>query len=680
MTSLSPSTHRGFEPLQQAFAGYLKKTRLYPGLTAVECSERSGRLLLLAKHSPPEVGDPNDLLKALEAAFRDLVPTVGLPEADWAMAEALSVRIYLKLKLAPQPYALHTFTWQPEEVAQVLFPAEVNGPENGLPENGVLKDGLPENGLPENGLLENGSTQNSLNGSGGVVVQEPMVRGTEEPGLEANSLKSGAIADGNGAAPPTDKSPHPEALPFSDAALALPDAAVQPPAFSWGQRSQVWASQGLRSLGYYWSYGLAALILVGSGAFAYALTRPCVVGNCDRLEQANEFYDLAQVTLVGSPTGDDLATAHLDLQTAIDLLTPVPTWSPYYETAQSDLRRYQRSIASLDAIIQAQALAGEAANLSQNPPHPVERWVKIHLLWKQAIDRLDGIDADSPTFDYSQQKLREYRSNHSAIGRRIVAEEEAEANFSTAIQTGSLARQRMDTANSLAGWQLATKEWQAAIKGLSLIPQGTMVYDEAQAQLVDYQQQLNRVTNRAALEEAGAHNYNQAVQAARAAAAYEAKGQWTLALSQWRQAVASAQQIPTDTILAAEGAVLLETYQPALANAQNRLRTAVALQSLTTTLAQMCEFSATPCTVSEDSSQVRVVLSSQYAEPLRQAITPPAADGTFGFTNQLSLSVQQLIEQVITTSHQIDRQVAVYDAQGSFVARYRPDLGGFIKN
>jgi len=687
MTSLSPSTQRGFEPLQQAFAGYLKETSLYPGLTAIDCSERSGRLLLLAKHSPPEVGDPNDLLKALESAFRDLVPTVGLPEADWAMAEALSVRIYLKLKLAPQPYAMHTFTWQPEEVVQVLFPAEVNGTENRLPENGLPENGLPENGLPENGLAENGGTEsgvpenggteNSQNGSG----QGPAVQETADAALKADALESeGAIADSHDPALPAGESLHPPALPFSDAALALPDAAVQPPDQGWSQRSQAWASQGLRSLRYYWSYGLAALILVGSGAFAYALSRPCVVGSCDRLEQANEFYDLAQVTQVARPTGDDLVTAHLDLQTAIDLLTPIPTWSPYYAVAQNDLRRYQRSIVSLDAILQAQALAGEAANLSQTPPHPVERWVKVHLLWKRAIDRLESIDVDSPTFDYSQQKLREYRANHSAIGRRIVAEEEAEANFNTAVQTGTLARQRMDTANSLAGWQLATKEWQAAIRGLSLIPQGTMVYDEAQAQLDDYQQQLNRVTNRAALEEAGAHNYNQAVQAARAAAAYEAKGQWTLALTQWRQAVASARQIPTDTILAAEGAVLLETYQPALANSQNRLRTAVALQSLTTTLAQMCEFSATPCTVYEDASQVRVVLSSQYAEPLRQAITPPAADGTFGFTNQLTPSAQQLIEQVITTSHQIDRQVAVYDAQGSFVARYRPDLGGFIKN
>jgi hypothetical protein len=77
---------------------------------------------------------------------------------------------------------------------------------------------------------------------------------------------------------------------------------------------------------------------------------------------------------------------------------------------------------------------------------------------------------------------------------------------------------------------------------------------------------------------------------------------------------------------------------------------------------------------------VQVVLTSQYAEPLRQAITPPAADGTFAFTNELNPAVQQLIEQIITFSHQVNRQVAIYDSRGGFVARYRPDLGGFIKN
>ncbi|HSM80835.1 MAG TPA: hypothetical protein VLS96_04070 [Nodosilinea sp.] len=635
MTSLSPSTATGLEPLQQAFGRYLKAANLSPGLTTVRCSERSGRLLLLAEHGAPEVKEPNDLLKELEAAFRELVPVVGLPDDDWALAAALSVRVYLKLKSAPQAYAMHTFTWHPADAVQMVFPAAID-----------------------------------------TVPLDPGV--TAAATAAAQALGDAGETAAHPAAPEAAST---ATLSVSDAALALPEAEVQPPATPrWAKQGRAWTAQGVRSLRYYWSYGLAGLILLGSGAFAYALSRPCVVGSCDRIDQAAQAYALAQATLAGSPNGDELTAAQLDMQSAIDMLAPIPSWSAHHAVAQSSLQQYQGSIAALNALIQAQALASEAASLSQQPPHPVERWVKVHLLWQQAIARLESIPADSPAFDFGQQKLREYRSNSSAIGRRIVAEEEAEANFSTAIQTGTLARQRTETANSLAGWQLAAKEWQAAIKGLTLIPQGTMVYDEAQAQLKDYQQQLFRATNRSTLEEAGAHNYNQAVQAARAAAAYEAKGQWTQAVGQWRQAVASARQIPSDTILAEESGVLLETYQPALNNAQNRLRNAVALQTLTTTLAQLCEFSATPCTVREDPSQIRVVLSSQYAEPLRQAITPPAADGTFAFTNQLSPGAQQLLEQIITVSHQVDRQVAVYDAHGGFVARYRPDLGGFIRN
>ena len=662
MTSLLPPTTTGLEPLQQAFAVYLKDTSLYPGLTAIDCSERSGRILLLAEHPAPEVREPNDLLKELESTFRDLVPVVGLPEADWAMVPAISVRLYLQLTAAPQPYAIHSFTWQADDAARVLFPADnrpARAPARAMESTGGGDD-WPQNGAehgPHSGVVRRSDAP-------ATAIASP--NGTSTSGGEG----------GLGGSPST-----PAMVSFSDEALALPDAAVQPPALPpWLQQGRYWAAQGARSLRYYWSYGLAAMILVGSGAFAYALSRPCVVGSCVRLDQATEFNDLAQGILAGSPSGDELTTAQSDLQAAIDLLTPVPSWSSHYDVAQANLQNYQASIAVLDTLIKAQAIAREAAALSQDPPHPVERWVNVHLLWQQAIDQLETIPADSPAFDFSQQKLSEYRINHSTIGNRIVAEEEAEANFSTAIQTGNLARQRMDTANSLAGWQLATKEWQAAIKGLSLIPYGTMAYGEAQAQLKDYQQQLSRSTNRATLEKAGAHNYNQAVRAARAAAAYEATGQWTLAVTQWRQAVATAQQIPADTILTEEGMVLLETYQPALANAQNRLSTAVALQTLTTTLAQLCADSATPCTVREDPSQIRVLLSSQYAEPLRQAITPPAADGTFAFTTRISPSTQQLIEQIISASHQIDRQIAIYDSHGGFVARYRPDLGGFIKN
>jgi hypothetical protein len=76
-----------------------------------------------------------------------------------------------------------------------------------------------------------------------------------------------------------------------------------------------------------------------------------------------------------------------------------------------------------------------------------------------------------------------------------VAEEEAEANFNTAAATAKLAQQRMDTANSLAGRQLAAKEWPGRHqRSLPDSPRHHVVYPQAQTQLQGYQQELQRST------------------------------------------------------------------------------------------------------------------------------------------------------------------------------------------
>lgn len=464
---------------------------------------------------------------------------------------------------------------------------------------------------------------------------------------------------------------------FNDVALALPDTAIEPP-----RPPGLGQLQGAiaRWLGRYWSLGLAALILTTSGLFAYMVTRPCVVGKCDRLAKAEEFYSLAEASLAANPSGEAVRSAETDIRSATQLLSPIPAWSTHYGVAQTNLRRYRQSAEALETLNQARDKAAAAAQLSQNPPHPVDHWVKIQLLWQQAIDRLASIPAGSPVFDYAQQKLGEYRVNHIIIGRRIVAEEEAEANFNTAMATAKLAQQRMDTANSLAGWQLATKEWQAAIKGLSLIPQGTMVYPQAQTQLQGYQQELQRSTNRTQIEQASRRNHDQALQAAKAAAAAQSSGQWNLAVNLWQRALASAQQIPVDSAPFQEAANLVETYENQLKNAQARLQETSALQGLTTTLGNLCGASATPCTLQEVGNQLQVRLSSQYTQPLRQALTTPTPDGTLNFAHQISPDLQALISQLTSISHQINRPITIYDHQGNPVARYRPDLGGFTKN
>ncbi len=657
MVSTPISTLASLSSLNQAMAIQLRTSPLHPGLT-VNGLEHQGRLLVIGQHRAPVVKDPTALFKALEKHLYAALATTSLEGSPWEDQPLIPVRIYLKLKAANRPYAMHTFTWRMADTAAMLFPA--------------TSEGLAES--EESEALDVGSSEPS------DPQEFPLF---QDPSLSQEGPSSQALAHSSPPGRPTpdvaEDSPKPTAATPDSVALALwgnPDAPKPnlpaPEPSPWEPLNQ-W----LRD---YWSYGVAGLILVGSGLFAVALSRPCVVGQCDRLEQAQAYYDKAETTLATDPNVADLETAQAHLQNAINRLAPIPSWSGAHGAAQADLQRYRQELQSVRAILQAQATAARAADLSQDPPHTVERWVNIHLLWQQAINQLETVPEASPAYDYAQKKRSEYRANHSAIGRRIVAEEEAEANFNTAIQTGLLAQQRMETANSLAGWQLATKEWQAAIKGLSLIPQGTLIYDQAQAQIQEYQQHLHRTTNQSHLESASAHNYDQAIRAARAAAAYETKGQWSLAVNHWQRAVASAQQIPAGTILVEEGALLLETYEPALLNAQSRLRSAVAIQTLTTTLGSLCSEANGSCTVREDPTQVQITLANPYAEPLRRALTPAAADGTVTFAQELSSQTQSLMEQVVTLSHQVNRPVAIYDSYGSFVARYRPDLGGFVRN
>ena len=183
---------------------------------------------------------------------------------------------------------------------------------------------------------------------------------------------------------------------------------------------------------------------------------------------------------------------------------------------------------------------------------------------RQSIDLLDTISSDSPTPQTTPNK--NWKSIRQII-RPLVVEwwprRKQKLTLAPPFKTAQLAQQRLDTAESLAGWQLAAKEWQAAIKGLTLIPQGTSAYGEAQEYLQDYRQKLAQASAQANLEEDSTRFYQQAVQATREAKAYEARNQWTLAVTQWRRAVARANQISPESTLGSEATVLLETYQPA---------------------------------------------------------------------------------------------------------------------
>ncbi|MBD2258482.1 hypothetical protein [Pseudanabaena sp. FACHB-2040] len=648
MTSVSPRP--ALERLTETFRHYLQEANLFSRLPVLDCQDQQGRVLLLVKHPAPPVEDPAGLLRELKAVFYEVMPEVGLPK-EWVALQEMPVRLGLQIEAEDIPYATHTFTWRIEDALGLIFELpDLEEPITAVEMSEQLPQPVPDD--PE---------------AAEIAREEERPEATEPSAADRADDKATVEEHSLGAL-----------VTLNDAALALPETAVDPPAVSPLQRWGQWGVGQIQQLASYWSYGLAGLILLSSGLFAYTVTRPCVVDGCDRIDKAAAFHIAAQTRIGNPPATEDLQVARSELQAAVDLVAPIPHWSRYYGESRSDLSLYRADLASLDHLSEAQKKAYTAAQKSQDPPHPVEHWVDIQHLWRQAIAALEAIAATSPLHDFAQTKLGEYEANLTVIAQRITAEEAAEANLNSALQSGRLAQQQMDAATSLSGWRRADQEWQRAIQGLTLIPQGTEAYPAAQARLQEYRTQRAQVQARLNQEGNANDIYQQAQAAANQAKAYEAQNQWTRAVNQWKIALATIQQVSSDSALVQQAKVLVPTYQAALARSQAQLRTAVALQNLEARLGNVCRSSTTSCRISATPDQIKVTLAGQYAVALERAITPPANAAPVNTT--LSRDAQAMVEQIVLLGNQVQRQIEIYDAQGRFVARYRPDLGGFVKN
>ncbi|HIK46559.1 MAG TPA: hypothetical protein IGR64_17035, partial [Leptolyngbyaceae cyanobacterium M65_K2018_010] len=236
MAFSSPSIDFSLASLSQALSARVTALGLGADLQ-VDCWARAGYLIVIGQHLAPEARDPDQVLTDLQGLLADLMPHWDWADSPWADSSVVPVRLYLKLKTAPRPYALGSFDWRPE--------GDGRGPSD--PDSPLL-DSASELGLWEEGQ----------------VLTAPESAG--------------------------------------DQSLALPETAIQPPAPSlWAKQGRQLVDQTGQFLRHYWGFGVAGLILLGSGIFAYALTRPCVVGSCDRLGKADEYYQIAEATLKAQP-------------------------------------------------------------------------------------------------------------------------------------------------------------------------------------------------------------------------------------------------------------------------------------------------------------------------------------------------------------------------------------------
>ncbi|NEP16337.1 MAG: hypothetical protein F6J97_05455 [Leptolyngbya sp. SIO4C1] len=675
----------------------------------VRCVINRGKLMVLVEYGDGQPARSAEIFEQTEMLIRQQLTESGLPdEASDLMADSdeLVIQLYLKQAGAGQPKDMHRFSWQLSEGFEAVFgekslaDAEANTFEPAFPDTLANDADASWEDIGDTGTNIAFDPDDSLNGGftdetiayseaeedTEVMPGAPGYYGAREPDdipdsaygdalhppaeseapeltsseleAEADALWGGALE----AEPASDDAPEVAAVDQADVASGTPN------------RRQFELPVASRSL----AIGVLATVVVGG--LGYFITRPCTFGRCDRIAKAQALGEAARLELSNNPPPQTVLDMRSQLKTAVNQLRPIPPWSAHRDEAQALLAIYQSEVDDLDSVIAAQQEATQAAEASQSPPHPIEHWQSVADEWRAAIAQLETISTDSTIHDeIVAPKLTEYRNNLKTIEGRIAAEQAADNSVNQALQSALLATKLAEKATSLEAWETALRSWENAVRQLRQIPQGTLAYGEAQKLLPKYDTELGKVRTRTRQERVANQFYNEAVRYASEARRYETDNQWTLALLNWRDALTQAKGIPQGTARSSEAQTLVKTYESSLADAQENLRLAMRFQKASNSFNSVCGSALQYCTYSMKNGNVRVNIASGYDNLVELSITPPTQRPAPNANQQMVYQANNMLERITNIGKQTQLPIELYDNQGGFIARYKPDLDGYVK-
>jgi hypothetical protein len=611
----------------------------------IRCALKQDNLLVLAQHPATVTPDVEQLFAVLEESIRRLRPEVI--ERITGQTEMVPVRLYLRLVGQPQPYTQRFFT--------LVLPAVAQIPDHPpAPDSASATVVRPTDVSPS--IAAEDSPQVIAPGVNDAIAASEQ---TEEEAIAPPLLQP----------PPTEPVPEPGSIQHRSKPYAPKDGLVS----------------RLGSIPFLERIPLPLLVfcsLVGVITFAgglFILTRPCVVGGCKPLEDAQRLSQQSAQLARPTATADNVVEAYNHLTEANYLLSTIPTWSPHYDVAQALLQAYGVRAEVYGKVVAALQQANKAAHKSQNPPHPLVTWREIQQLWQGAIALLETVPSDSPIYLLAQQKQSEYEANLAGINQRIRSEQQSQGQISSARSAAEVAEVRETNAKSVDGWRSAYATWQVVVNTLKAVPPGTMAYAEAEQLLAIYQPKLTASQNRYNQEKASAEAYSQALSLAEQARVSERRRQWSQAVAQWQNALTNAQQVSNGTSYHDQIQALISTYQTALTTAQTNLRTAVVAQGAEVALNRACSGSSTICTYSMGATAIQVRLTTDYDWAVRSVIANNPLPGDANTQQALKDYINTLLQSFATASQTAQMPVDLYDAQGQVFGTYDPQLGGFVQ-
>jgi tetratricopeptide (TPR) repeat protein len=419
--------------------------------------------------------------------------------------------------------------------------------------------------------------------------------------------------------------------------------------------------------------GIASFAIGVFGGVYYLLSRPCVIGECSVLADAEQLSDNSVKTLKTSKVASSPEAAQTQLKQAIALLTPIPFWSIHHGKAQDDINKYRSQSQDLTFAVDATRLEVSATETTENPPHSAQNWQEAQSLWQSAIAKLEEIPTNSPAYPFAQKKLKEYQTKLARGNRQLTTETKAEKKLRSAKSTAQVAEARAIIAQKAESWDKVEANLQKSLDTLSEIPSSTESYQQAKVLVPKYESKLSQARDRKTVEGSAEEAYTQAVTIAAQARIFEERNAWFQASEQWRRALSSAEKVPTTTTYYSKTKSLMPSYRTYLQQAEVKLKEERTLQKARTDLDKTCKGTPKICDYTVSKDLIAVQMTPDYVQKLQQTFIQAE--------NTNATKTRQAVEKHVATLQKALEAIAdnakipmqVYDSEGKRIATQTPN-------
>ena len=400
-------------------------------------------------------------------------------------------------------------------------------------------------------------------------------------------------------------------------------------------------------------------------ATLYGVTRPCVFGTCQPLQDADVLGEKSVRVMQQASTWPELEAVIPTLTQAIELLEPIPSWSSHAVAANAQLQTYRTNLEDVAHLMQVEKAAEQANVKMEQVIYSVENLQQVRSRWELVVEDLETISSDSPLHGFAQAYVADYHPHLEEIDHQLQQEKMASATLDTAKEAAQLAQARQGIAKTLENWQFARLTWTIALERLNRVPTETLAASEAERLRAFYETSLEAVNTRVSQARVAATSLEKALQQAQIAAAAEQRYDWSQAIADWQQAILYTQQIDNKSTYFLKAEEIRNQYQNSVANAQEKLKMKTQVEN---ELKQSCAGELRLCHIVSIDQSIKLKLDETYMD----AIT--AARGNSNRNLQAIVTDHQLRVRAVLDriANDFEIPIEVYNPHGGLLERHIP--------